>query len=345
MRWFLFSSVFLASAYGASVYQARSLRQRTLSSAWPGNAMGGDREMMSVSDTMRAMMCWGKPDLIDHPKCMKFLDEQCEGQTTGVGVCQELKDFVKKECLEGKGGDKALGCKYSKRLGVEDEAVVEEVKKVEAEEAEAKGETVSEGEEKGGADMEAKAAEALAKADTVLPPGLAPSSAPASSPASGPASSVPAESASDSASAPAAAPESSASAPAPGPSYSPGSAPAPGPMSGPADAEPTIAPQPFVEEQLNKAVPAIGLPDQGFNGAGKSEKLVSHQNYETLTSDWNHEWPQSSESEEESTANICRDQEPMSAWCRMYLKDMEKRGGVLGGFKMPNMKMPDVPLD
>jgi len=75
---------------------------------------GPKRPMMDSIEVMRAMMCWGRPKLIEHEKCMKWMTDNCQEETTGEGYCKKLRRYVKAECR--KGVQKA--CNYAKDMGI-----------------------------------------------------------------------------------------------------------------------------------------------------------------------------------------------------------------------------------
>lgn len=305
----------VATASAAIAIQAQ--RQKFLGLGPPGNAMGGDREMMPVPDVLRSMMCWGKPDLLEDERCMKYMEEQCSEYTTGQGLCERLQDWVSKECVQGSENDE-LACKYAEKLGVQDKAVQEKQQQIAKEKAEKERKAQEKEEE--GKTQETADRPAPAPAPAAAPGPAAPAGPPdgLAVPAPAPASAAPAPAPAEPAAPPAAAPAGAAPAPAPvaSPAASPASAPGPSPS--------WVRPQPQEEAKLNKAVPPEGLPEQGMNG--HSQNWVKHKDGSTQTSDWDKEWPMNDETEEESTARICSGQEEdMSDWCKLYLKDLERR--------------------
>lgn len=74
-----------------------------------------DRKPMDPIEAMRAMMCWGRKNLLEHEKCMKWMTKNCKKETTGDGYCKKLRRYLKSKCR--KGNDKA--CDYAKRLGID----------------------------------------------------------------------------------------------------------------------------------------------------------------------------------------------------------------------------------
>jgi len=83
---------------------------------------GLKKPMMDSIEVMRAMMCWGRPKLIEHDKCMKWMSDNCMEETTGEGYCKKLRRYVKAECRKGK--EKA--CMYAKKMNikVDDDEVI-----------------------------------------------------------------------------------------------------------------------------------------------------------------------------------------------------------------------------
>lgn len=73
------------------------------------------RKPMDPIENMRAMMCWGRKNLLEHEKCMKWMTKNCRKETTGDGYCKKLRRYVKSKCR--KGSQKA--CDYAKRLGID----------------------------------------------------------------------------------------------------------------------------------------------------------------------------------------------------------------------------------
>lgn len=72
-----------------------------------------DMPVMKGISRFRVQMCLGRPTLIDHEKCMKFMTKKCEEKSTGQGLCLEFFDYLEKHC---KAGDKGA-CESLKELG------------------------------------------------------------------------------------------------------------------------------------------------------------------------------------------------------------------------------------
>lgn len=56
------------------------------------------KPMMSNIDVMRAEMCLGRPRILKHKPCMKFMTKHCKTHTTGQGHCKEWWKMVADAC-------------------------------------------------------------------------------------------------------------------------------------------------------------------------------------------------------------------------------------------------------
>jgi len=74
-----------------------------------------DVKPMDPIEVMRAMMCWGRKNLLDHKDCMTWMVKNCQKETTGEGYCKKLRRYVKSKCKRGD----AKGCDYAKQLGID----------------------------------------------------------------------------------------------------------------------------------------------------------------------------------------------------------------------------------
>jgi len=74
-----------------------------------------DVKPMDQIEVMRAMMCWGRKNLLDHEDCMSWMVKNCQKETTGEGYCKKLRRYVKSKCKHGD----AKGCDYAKQLGID----------------------------------------------------------------------------------------------------------------------------------------------------------------------------------------------------------------------------------
>merc|ERR1719491_2503721 len=68
---------------------------------------------MDAIETMRAMMCWERENLIEHDKCMGWMVDACIVETTGQGYCKKFRHYLKAECRAGK----QKACVYAKQMG------------------------------------------------------------------------------------------------------------------------------------------------------------------------------------------------------------------------------------
>lgn len=55
---------------------------------------------MGSINIMRVEMCWQRPNLMKHKKCMKFLGIQCAKGSTGEGICEKFTKKMSKACEE-----------------------------------------------------------------------------------------------------------------------------------------------------------------------------------------------------------------------------------------------------
>lgn len=81
----------------------------------PGHYGDAKKPMMDDIEVMRAMMCWGRQNLIDHEQCMAWMVDNCKEETTGQGYCRKLRRYLKAQCR--KGNEK--GCSYAVKLGID----------------------------------------------------------------------------------------------------------------------------------------------------------------------------------------------------------------------------------
>jgi len=73
------------------------------------------RKPMDAIESMRAMMCWGRKNLLEHEKCMEWMTVNCKKETTGEGYCKKLRRYLKSKCKKGQ----QLACDYAKKLGID----------------------------------------------------------------------------------------------------------------------------------------------------------------------------------------------------------------------------------
>lgn len=92
----------------------------------PASNGNAKKPMMDGIEVMRAMMCWGRKNLIEHEDCMGWMVDNCKAETTGEGYCKKLRKYIKKKCR--KGNEKA--CAYGADLGLKMEVQKDEEKDV-----------------------------------------------------------------------------------------------------------------------------------------------------------------------------------------------------------------------
>jgi len=80
----------------------------------PASHGNAKKPMMDQIEVMRAMMCWGRKNLIEHEDCMGWMVDNCKAETTGEGYCMKLRKYIKKKCR--KGNEKA--CDYGADMGL-----------------------------------------------------------------------------------------------------------------------------------------------------------------------------------------------------------------------------------
>lgn len=73
------------------------------------------REPMSPIEVVKAMICWGRPKLIEDKKCMTWMVDSCKEETSGEGYCKKLRRYVKSKCKKGS----KKGCDYAKEIGID----------------------------------------------------------------------------------------------------------------------------------------------------------------------------------------------------------------------------------
>jgi hypothetical protein len=71
------------------------------------------RPLMPAINAMRAMMCWGRENLIEHEKCMEWLMQHCQEASTGHGYCEKFWAYLRDQCKAGE----QKACKKLRKLG------------------------------------------------------------------------------------------------------------------------------------------------------------------------------------------------------------------------------------
>lgn len=77
-----------------------------------------NRPIMNIGETMRSMMCWANPELIQNKKCMTWMTDLCKEKTSGSGFCESLNDYLQEVC-DGKTEPEHqnIACGYLQELG------------------------------------------------------------------------------------------------------------------------------------------------------------------------------------------------------------------------------------
>lgn len=71
-----------------------------------------EKPLMDSIHVFRLMMCWERPELIAHKKCMNYMVHHCAKGRSGKGYCKKLTNMLTKKCLEG--DDRAVP--YARKL-------------------------------------------------------------------------------------------------------------------------------------------------------------------------------------------------------------------------------------
>lgn len=58
------------------------------------------KPLMDAINVIRTEMCWARPNLMQHEKCLKFLGIHCAEASTGKGICKQFEKDVTNECLK-----------------------------------------------------------------------------------------------------------------------------------------------------------------------------------------------------------------------------------------------------
>merc|ERR1719188_1174061 len=92
----------MLSAAGRDIYvvnlPSSSLIELNASDAHDPN--GGDasqskeKPLMGAVRAMRTEMCWDRPNLVEHKKCLEYLGLQCLKRRTGKGICERFKVLI-----------------------------------------------------------------------------------------------------------------------------------------------------------------------------------------------------------------------------------------------------------
>merc|ERR1719359_2690766 len=58
------------------------------------------KPLMKRINILRTQLCWKRPNLWQHEKCMRFLGIHCMQESTGEGICRAFTKEAKKRCKE-----------------------------------------------------------------------------------------------------------------------------------------------------------------------------------------------------------------------------------------------------
>merc|ERR1740121_2361605 len=73
------------------------------------------------------MACHGQPDLLENEKCVDWLTDHCQDESSGMGYCHDFRNYVKEMCKAGKDG----ACKIAQEVGENEDSDGEEEEKAE----------------------------------------------------------------------------------------------------------------------------------------------------------------------------------------------------------------------
>mmetsp|Transcript_4424 Transcript_4424/g.8608 ORF Transcript_4424/g.8608 Transcript_4424/m.8608 type:complete len:331 (-) Transcript_4424:44-1036(-) len=248
-----------------------------------------EKTMMDPIEIFRAEMCLHRDALIKHEKCLRWMIEVCQHETSGAGSCKALQKYLVNVCMHDE-DEKASreACMFAKKLGVgekmEEEAKEETVTTSEPTEApkpseEPEAETPAPEEEKEPAPKEetttAEPATTAKPVETKEEPEVAAEKEPEKVEAR---------------------------------KVEPTTTEKPAPLSSATKAP--VAPFP---KEVDYSKKERALPDQGYDE--HSTEKVEYNDMKNHAKDWQEEWPQTKESEASSYKRICAEQ-PDNAWCK-----------------------------
>lgn len=81
------------------------------------NATGNGKTLMPPADAFRMMMCWGRPRLLEHEKCLKWMPVVCRDGTTGQGYCTRTREWALEQCESGEESLKERACLFASKMG------------------------------------------------------------------------------------------------------------------------------------------------------------------------------------------------------------------------------------
>jgi hypothetical protein len=96
------------------------------------------KPLMTRINVLRTELCWKRPNLMEHEKCLEFLGIKCMKESTGEGICKKFEKKMRDACASAQDPEwKETYCIISEALD-ESEGIEEEKEKDEhSEEAEA----------------------------------------------------------------------------------------------------------------------------------------------------------------------------------------------------------------
>lgn len=76
--------------------------------------------VMQTIDIMRSQMCWGRPNLHKHEDCLEYLGMHCDVTSTGEGICLKFRKMVAERCeKEPDLALKELICNWNAKLNAQ----------------------------------------------------------------------------------------------------------------------------------------------------------------------------------------------------------------------------------
>lgn len=75
--------------------ELKELQEKKRKSGTPGKA---PKQLMSRINVLRTQLCWQRPKLWEHEKCLRFLGIHCLKESTGEGICRDFAKQSKQRC-------------------------------------------------------------------------------------------------------------------------------------------------------------------------------------------------------------------------------------------------------
>jgi len=293
----------------------------------------GGKKLMDGIQVFRIMMCWARPDVLAHKKCIKFMVDVCDDHTSGEGYCMKLEAKLKKKCQAGH----KESCKNAKELGIKmghikkdsdgdgvpdsEDAFPNDPKESKDTDGDGVGDN-ADAFPKDPKEFKDTDGDGIGDNADIFPedPKCQSGTQEGCGPKEGEPVSVSNSTAAKSAPA---SPAAAGAAPVPAPAVAgaPAPATAPAPAAPPAPPAPPPAPT-GIDKKLRE------LPVHGFDE--HSNKTVIYKDGETVNSDWQSEHGNLTyDTEEEAYTKICK-QNPSLDWCKLYLQAAEpaSAGGI-----------------